>query len=66
MTRGALRTATSGYAPVWHASPMPEISDARYRAGQGEPLVLVHGFTATWRCWLPVIPDLVARFEVIA
>lgn len=45
---------------------MPEISDARYRAGSGEPLVLLHGFTATWRCWLPVIAELVPRFEVIA
>ena len=45
---------------------MPEISAARYRAGSGEPLVLVHGFTATWRCWQPVLADLAARFEVIA
>jgi pimeloyl-ACP methyl ester carboxylesterase len=45
---------------------MPEISPALYRAGEGEPLVLIHGFTATWRCWLPVIAELVPRFEVIA
>lgn len=45
---------------------MPEISDARYRAGEGEPLVLLHGFTATWRCWLPVLGQLVPRFDVIA
>jgi pimeloyl-ACP methyl ester carboxylesterase len=45
---------------------MPEFSPALYRAGAGEPLVLVHGFTATWRCWLPVLPFLVPRFEVIA
>lgn len=45
---------------------MGEISDRRYRAGEGEPLVLLHGFTATWRCWLPVIAELVPRFEVIA
>ena len=45
---------------------MPEISPARYRAGHGEPLVLVHGFTATWRCWLPVIAELVPRFDVFA
>src|SRR4051794_15199104 len=44
----------------------PEISPRLYRAGEGEPLVLVHGFTATWRCWHPVLADLVARFEVIA
>jgi pimeloyl-ACP methyl ester carboxylesterase len=45
---------------------MPEFSPALYRAGEGEPLVLVHGFTATWRCWLPVLSFLVPRFEVIA
>lgn len=45
---------------------MSEISERLYRAGTGEPLVLVHGFTATWRCWRPVLADLVARFDVIA
>jgi len=45
---------------------MPEISPALYRAGHGEPLVLVHGFTATWACWRPVIADLVPRFDVFA
>ena len=45
---------------------MAELSPALYRAGSGEPLVLIHGFTATWRCWLPVLGLLVPRFEVIA
>jgi pimeloyl-ACP methyl ester carboxylesterase len=45
---------------------MAEISEARYRAGEGEPLVLLHGFTATWRCWLPVLAELVPRFDVFA
>jgi pimeloyl-ACP methyl ester carboxylesterase len=45
---------------------MPEITPARYRAGHGDPLVLVHGFTATWLCWRPVIADLVPRFDVFA
>jgi pimeloyl-ACP methyl ester carboxylesterase len=45
---------------------MPELSSALYRAGHGEPLVLIHGFTATWRCWLPLMGLLVPRFEVIA
>jgi pimeloyl-ACP methyl ester carboxylesterase len=46
--------------------PEPTISPALYRAGEGEPLVLIHGFTATWRCWLPLLAELVPRFEVIA
>jgi pimeloyl-ACP methyl ester carboxylesterase len=48
------------------STPMAELSPALYRAGTGEPLVLIHGFTATWRCWLPVLGLLVPRFEVIA
>ena len=44
---------------------MPE-SQAIYRAGVGEPVVLLHGFTAAWRIWTPVLADLVARYEVIA
>jgi pimeloyl-ACP methyl ester carboxylesterase len=47
-------------------STAPEISPRLYRAGSGEPLVLVHGFTANWRCWRPLLADLVPRFEVIA
>lgn len=45
---------------------MPENSRALYRAGEGEPVVLLHGFTGTWHHWRPVLADLVAQFEVIA
>lgn len=45
---------------------MSEVSRARYRAGEGEPVVLLHGFTATWRCWLPVLAELAARYDVLA
>jgi pimeloyl-ACP methyl ester carboxylesterase len=45
---------------------MAEISSSLYRAGEGEPLVLLHGFTGHWRHWKPVLADLVARYEVIA
>jgi pimeloyl-ACP methyl ester carboxylesterase len=45
---------------------MPELSPSLYRAGEGEPVVLLHGFTGTWQHWRPVLADLVARFEVIA
>lgn len=36
-----------------------------HREGSGTPLVLVHGIGATWQCWLPVIPALAARHDVI-
>ena len=45
---------------------MSQVSTASYRAGQGEPVVLLHGFTATWRCWIPVLAELVARYDVFA
>ncbi len=35
-----------------------------HRGGSGEPLVLVHGFTATWEIWEPIIAPLEERFEV--
>jgi pimeloyl-ACP methyl ester carboxylesterase len=45
---------------------MAEISSSLYRAGEGEPVVLLHGFTGHWRHWRPLLADLVARYEVIA
>jgi pimeloyl-ACP methyl ester carboxylesterase len=45
---------------------MAEISPSLYRAGEGEAVVLLHGFTGHWRHWKPVLADLVARYEVIA
>ena len=45
---------------------MAEISSSLYRAGEGEPVVLLHGFTGHWRHWKPVLADLVARYEVVA
>jgi pimeloyl-ACP methyl ester carboxylesterase len=43
-----------------------EISPALYRAGSGEPLLLLHGFTGAWHHWRPLLGELVARYEVIA
>ncbi|MGH9844210.1 MAG: alpha/beta fold hydrolase [Blastocatellia bacterium] len=35
-------------------------------AGQGEPLILLHGYTQTSRMWKPIIPLLAGKFRVIA
>jgi pimeloyl-ACP methyl ester carboxylesterase len=37
-----------------------------HRGGAGTPLVLLHGFSDTWRAWEPVLPALERRHEVLA
>jgi pimeloyl-ACP methyl ester carboxylesterase len=37
-----------------------------HRAGSGTPLVLLHGFTDTWRTWELVLPTLARRHDVLA
>ena len=37
-----------------------------HRSGTGPPLLLIHGFTATWRTWGPLPGALAAEFEVLA
>ncbi len=37
-----------------------------HRSGSGPPLVLIHGFTDTWRTWELVIPILEKQFDVLA
>jgi pimeloyl-ACP methyl ester carboxylesterase len=36
-----------------------------HRGGEGSPLVLLHGFTDTWRCWELVLPALEAEHDVL-
>ena len=36
------------------------------RAGSGPPVMLLHGWPQSWRCWREVIPALAGRFTVIA
>ena len=44
---------------------MSALGDKR-RAGAGEPLLLLHGYTATWHCWRPVVAPLAEHFDVLA
>jgi pimeloyl-ACP methyl ester carboxylesterase len=37
-----------------------------HRGGSGEPMVLIHGLSDTWRTWEPVLPQLEAHHDVLA
>lgn len=37
-----------------------------HRGGSGTPLVLLHGFTDTWRAWTTVLPELERHHDVYA
>lgn len=37
-----------------------------HRGGEGPPLLLLHGFTDTWRTWELVLPALERHFDVVA
>jgi pimeloyl-ACP methyl ester carboxylesterase len=58
---------------------MPQVDGVRHRfeavgglnfhvaeAGDGEPLLLLHGWPQHWYCWRLVIPELAKRYRVIA
>ena len=47
--------------PSWRAA----YSEA-HRGGEGSPLLLVHGFTDTWRTWELVLAALEREHEVLA
>jgi pimeloyl-ACP methyl ester carboxylesterase len=38
----------------------------RHRAGEGPPLVLLHGLGLSWRTWLPVLEALEEHHDVVA
>jgi pimeloyl-ACP methyl ester carboxylesterase len=46
---------------------MPSTFTPAYRSGgSGSPLVLIHGFTDTWRSWEPILPALEQHHDVLA
>jgi pimeloyl-ACP methyl ester carboxylesterase len=42
------------------------VAERRYRGGEGEPMVLIHGIGGSWRNFTTVIPALEQRHEVVA
>ncbi|MEZ4334075.1 MAG: alpha/beta hydrolase [Myxococcota bacterium] len=54
-------------APLEHHAALANGVRLHYvRAGQGDPVVLLHGFPQTWYMWRKVIPALAERYTVIA
>jgi pimeloyl-ACP methyl ester carboxylesterase len=45
---------------------VPSTFTASHRGGSGPPLVLLHGFTDTWRTWDLVLPQLERHHDVLA
>lgn len=44
---------------------LPELSQHYVTAGEGEALVLLHGFPQTWYEWMGVLPELAEHYRVI-
>lgn len=74
MTSDVSGTRTAGPDP----SDMPEVPGVRHRfvaaggvrlhvaeAGEGEPVVLLHGFPQHWYGWRRIIPGLAAHYRLI-
>jgi pimeloyl-ACP methyl ester carboxylesterase len=58
---------TSAIPRFVHArAPLSEVTMHYVTAGEGDAVVLLHGWPQTWREWRHVIPLLAARYRVIA
>ena len=49
-----------------HYAALPEVNMHFVCAGEGEPIVLIHGFPQTWFEWQAIMPALAQNYRVIA
>jgi pimeloyl-ACP methyl ester carboxylesterase len=56
------RAGTEPIAATEHIEP----DTPGHRGGSGTPILLLHGFSVTWRSWKPVLPLLEEHHDVIA
>jgi pimeloyl-ACP methyl ester carboxylesterase len=54
----------------WRAAPRPVVPRLEptpgHRGGSGSALLLVHGISATWLAWSPILPHLERHHDVLA
>jgi pimeloyl-ACP methyl ester carboxylesterase len=60
----ALQRARRGRRTTRAMFPVLELTPS-HRAGTGTPLLLLHGITAIWRAWSPILPHLEPHHDVI-
>lgn len=56
----------SGQSQIWHGQV--DVGDGVLpiaMAGEGPPLILLHGWTLDWRMWLPQVEDLSRHFLMV-
>jgi len=53
-------------APEHHTTKVNDVLLHYVTSGQGDPVILLHGWPQTWYEWRKIIPDLAARYTVIA
>jgi pimeloyl-ACP methyl ester carboxylesterase len=58
--------ARSHSAPQHHHADLGEVRLHYVTAGDGDPVVLLHGWPQTWYCWRKIIPKLTPQHFVIA
>ncbi|HPG25012.1 MAG TPA: alpha/beta hydrolase [Myxococcota bacterium] len=61
-----MSTARGSEPWTHHAAKVNGLRIHYVRAGQGDPVVLLHGWPQTWYMWRKVIPVLAERYTVIA
>ena len=64
--RSARHALRSGSRPVDSVDAVYSLFNASHRGGSGSPLVLLHGFTGSWRTWELVLPALERHHDVLA
>ena len=52
--------------PVTSGTEVDRTFTPFHRGGSGPPVVLIHGFTDTWRGWEPILPELERHHDVLA